>query len=153
MFDQDKACALLADGYTLRQTAEQVGVTSGAISARVLDDAHFAAQYARAMSVRADVLADEIVDIAEDGRNDWEERENKDGSTYTALNREAIERSRLRMDARKWIASKLKPKKYGDRMQSDIDLAVTVTVVNPFQIAQEVAQATIASQPAIESDT
>jgi hypothetical protein len=104
------------------------------------------------MDLRVDVMADEIIDIAEDGRNDWEERENKDGSTYTALNREAIERSRLRIDARKWTVSKLKPKKYGDRIQSDVDLSVTVTVVNPFQVAQDAAAALLSTQPAIEHD-
>ncbi len=133
-FDEAQAeqiCERIANGESLRQVAEAMAIGSPSnIIAETQKNAHFAAQYARAMDLRVDVMADEIIDIAEDGRNDWEERENKDGSTYTALNREAIERSRLRIDARKWTVSKLKPKKYGDRIQSDVDLSVTVTVVN-----------------------
>ena len=60
-------------------------------------------------------VASKTADIADDGTNDWQERQNKDGSSYIALNTEHVQRSRLRVDTRKWIASKLKPKKYGDK--------------------------------------
>ena len=79
------------------------------------DKEEFRAQYARARQNQAEVFAEEILDIADDGRNDWEEREGR-GGKYIALNREAIERSKLRVDARKWVMSKLLPKKYGDKL-------------------------------------
>jgi hypothetical protein len=60
-------------------------------------------------------LADEIIDIADDGSNDWMERELESGKTIEVLNAEHVARSRLRVDARKWVAAKLKPKKYGDK--------------------------------------
>jgi hypothetical protein len=68
----------------------------------------FAEQYAHARDSQADTLADEILDIADDGSNDYM----GDDETY---NGDAVARSKLRVDARKWIASKLKPKKYGDK--------------------------------------
>lgn len=67
-------------------------------------------QYARACEVRADAIFDEIIDIADDTSNDTISKEDRD-----IQNSEWISRSRLRVDARKWIASKLNPKKYGDK--------------------------------------
>ena len=71
-------------------------------------------RYARAMEARTELLVDEITDIADDGENDTITRTDKHGNEYEAINQEWVQRSRLRIDARKWVASKLKPKKYGD---------------------------------------
>ena len=54
----------------------------------------------------------EIFDISDDGTN---ERNGKDSEGFQ-LNGEAIQRSKLRVDTRKWALSKLVPKKYGDRL-------------------------------------
>jgi hypothetical protein len=59
-------------------------------------------------------LADELLEISDNGLNDWMER-NGEGNVGWLVNGEAIQRSKLRVDTRKWVASKLKPKKYGDR--------------------------------------
>jgi len=82
----------------------------------------FLKQYARAKEESADALAEEMLEIADDGRNDWMARNggtddegNARENTYV-LNGEHIQRSRVRIDTRKWLASKLKPKKYGDRV-------------------------------------
>ena len=87
----------------------------------------FAAQYARAKEDYAESVFEEIEEIADDGRNDWIERETKRG-TYIALNEEALGRSRLRIDARKWMLSKLMPKKYGDRIEVDANVQGEVKV-------------------------
>lgn len=93
------------------------------------DREEFRVQYARAKQEGAEVMAEEILDIADDGRNDWEEREGR-GGTYIALNREAIERSKLRVDARKWVMSKLLPKKYGDKLDVAHTGDVKISMVN-----------------------
>ena len=82
------------------------------------DEKHneFCKRYTRAREVQADFMAAEILDIADDGVNDWVERANKDGSKSTVLDNEHVQRSRLRVDTRKWLMSKLKPKKYGDKL-------------------------------------
>lgn len=78
-------------------------------------------KYARAKADQADYFAEEMIDISDEGRNDWEERENqRTGHTYIALNEEAIARSRLRIETRKWLMGKMKPKKYGDKLQQEI---------------------------------
>ncbi|CAB4121084.1 hypothetical protein UFOVP154_22 [uncultured Caudovirales phage] len=81
----------------------------------------FAEQYARAREAQADTLADELTDIADDGSNDWMERKDAEGVIIGwRENGEAVQRSRLRVDTRKWIASKLKPKKYGDKTETTL---------------------------------
>lgn len=75
----------------------------------------FQERYAQAKAECADALVEEIIDIADDGTNDWMEVHDKDGACVGyKLNGEHVQRSKLRVDSRKWIASKLKPKKYGD---------------------------------------
>ncbi len=67
----------------------------------------------RAREAQAEIRADEIVDIADDASDDL--TTDKDGKLVA--NNEHIQRSRLRVDARKWIAAKLLPKRYGDKLQ------------------------------------
>lgn len=74
----------------------------------------FLQQYTRAKEEAADAFVDEMLDISDNASNDWMEVHDKDNPGYR-LNGEAINRSRLRVDTRKWIAAKLKPKKYGER--------------------------------------
>jgi hypothetical protein len=70
--------------------------------------------YAGAREAQADKFADDIIQIADDGRNDTYETD--DG---TKTDQDVIARSRLRVDARKWLASKMAPKKYGDKLQTE----------------------------------
>lgn len=72
----------------------------------------FSEQYAKAKAESADALVEQMLDIADDGRNDT--YEDADGNQRTDT--DVIARSRLRVDTRKWIAAKLKPKKYGERV-------------------------------------
>lgn len=85
----------------------------------------FMEQYARAREMQADCLVDEILEISDDGTNDWMERRSEDEKgagvgTGWILNGEHVQRSRLRVDSRKWFASKVFPKKYGDKIQAEV---------------------------------
>jgi len=94
----------------------------------------FRDKYVRAKEAQADFLVEEILDIADNGTNDWVDRENPNGGTGKALNAEHIARSRLRVDSRKWLASKLFPKKYSDRSQVDLANADN----KPFETVQTI---------------
>ena len=72
----------------------------------------FAQKCARARDLQADVLAEQTLEIADDTSGDT--TVNADGDTV--VDHDHISRSRLRVDTRKWIAGKLKPKKYGDKL-------------------------------------
>lgn len=113
----DRICSELADGKSLRTVCKAEGLPSTQTVFRWLRTHEgFCDQYARAKDEAADVLVDEMLDIADEATNDWMEQHDKDNVGYR-LNGEAINRSRLRVDTRKWIASKLKPKKYGDKTE------------------------------------
>jgi len=75
----------------------------------------FLHMYARAKEEQADFLAEEIIEIADDGTNDYMTITKGDAS-YNVEDKEVTNRSKLRVESRKWIASKLKPKKYGDKV-------------------------------------
>jgi hypothetical protein len=82
----------------------------------VSDNVELSNKYARAREMQADYLADQIIDISDETTNDTIKTE----AGLELTNHEAIARSRLRVDARKWKASKLYPKKYADRIDSDL---------------------------------
>lgn len=92
----------------------------------------------------ADVWFEEIVDIADDSSRDMVER--PDGSK--ALDSEHVQRSKLRVDARKWAASKLAPKKYGDRLDTTVGNPDGSPIVtdDPRRIAMAVAAVFRAAQ-------
>lgn len=78
----------------------------------------YAEKYARAKEAQADFMVEEILEISDDGRNDFIESLDKDEQPMGyKLNGEHVQRSKLRVDARKWVAAKLKPKKYGDKLE------------------------------------
>ena len=78
----------------------------------------FSTQYAHAKEVQMDLMAEEILDIADDGTNDWmEKKDDEDNCIGWRENGEAVQRSKLRVDTRKWLMSKLAPKKYGEKQE------------------------------------
>ena len=86
----------------------------GVVCEKGTDLKNFSDQYELANEVRAENMFDELTEIADDGENDYMERERPDGSTFETVNAEHIQRSRLRADVRKWKLSKML-KKYGDK--------------------------------------
>jgi len=77
----------------------------------------FSDKYARAMEARAHFWAEEILDIADNASNDYIERNDPDNPGYIT-NGEAVSRSKLRVDSRKWMLSKLLPK-FSDKQTID----------------------------------
>lgn len=114
----DKICERIATSSSgLHTICKEDGMPSVATVFNWLrDNKSFLDNYTRAKDCQADFMADEILEIADDTSNDTKYTE--DGREYA--NSEWINRSRLRVDARKWIASKLKPKKYGDKLEVDL---------------------------------
>lgn len=82
-------------------------------------DARFSDQYAKACEVRAEELFDEMFEIADDATNDWMIRGSGENATEV-VNGENVQRSRLRIDTRKWALARMNPKKYGDRITNEV---------------------------------
>lgn len=72
----------------------------------------FSVKYARSKILQADILAEYCLKISDEST--YDEVENKMGESV--FNHEYVARSRLKIDTRKWLASKLLPKQYGDRL-------------------------------------
>jgi hypothetical protein len=119
----DLICALLAEGKSLRKICALEEMPS--VSTVLLwvmkgergDEAYadFSEQYRVAREAQAEYLADEIVDISDDQTQD--ELFTDEGKRV--CNAEFVMRSKLRVDARKWFASKLRPKKYGEKIHQE----------------------------------
>lgn len=108
----DEFCEHIAQGVSFLQLTKDYGFVYSTVRYWIAADAERTAKYARAREDRADKYADEIVAISDeldvvtivDGKE-----------VKLALDPVAVARNRLRVDARKWVAAKLKPRSYGDR--------------------------------------
>lgn len=113
---EQRVLDLVANGFSLRQIAERLsgtGVTfeAGYLSRWLRETTDRAARYRTAREAAAEHLATEIVQIAD--------------STLAATDPNQIASARLRMDARKWVASKLLPH-YSDRHRVDLKVGKTI---------------------------
>ena len=116
----DTICERIADGESLRAICSEDDMPNKATVFRWLaNDNKFSDQYAKARETQADSLFDEILTIADERENDVIVKE--DGTELTQ--HDVIQRARLRVDARKWMAGKLRPKVYGEKL--DIDQRTT----------------------------
>jgi hypothetical protein len=106
----DRICERLVAGESIRAICSDDGMpTWPAISKWLNEKPEFAIQYARAREDQAEALADRIIEIADDENIDAHHK-------------------RIMVDARKWVASKLKPKRYGDRAEVEHSGSVGLTV-------------------------
>jgi hypothetical protein len=109
----DYICDQIAEGRSLRSILKDADMpASSTVFKALAADREFAERYARAREVQADALFDEILDIADDSKNDT--IVDADGNIST--DQEVVARSRIRIDARKWMAGKLRPKVYGEKL-------------------------------------
>jgi hypothetical protein len=104
----------LTDGESLRAICDDDGMPSiGSVIRWARDDLEgFSARYARAREAGYVVLAEEVIAISDDGSRDY--TRDKDGREVP--DHDHINRSRLRVDSRKWLLSKMLPKVYGDKI-------------------------------------
>lgn len=111
----------MADGELLNQICRDAHMPDSRTVRRWrLDDVSgFSPRYARARTLQLEFWADELVEIADDGRNDWVERERDDGSKHIVFAGEHVQRSRLRTDTRKWMLARLLSSDYSERVKVD----------------------------------
>lgn len=113
----DTICERIAMGESLRAICRDDGMPALSTVFRWLNVVEgFSDQYARAREEQAEAFADEIVAIADEAEATVK-HEGED--VKLSLDPTAVARNRLRVDARKWVASKLKPKKYGEKVQTE----------------------------------
>lgn len=115
----DKICERMADGESLRAICKTKGMPAKRTVLRwVAADDTLAKQYAEAQLMRAEHYFDEIVEIADNGTDPA--------------------KTRVQVDARKWVLSRMNPKKYGDKMDLTANIngkieSITRRVVDPVK--------------------
>jgi hypothetical protein len=110
-----RICAEIIDGKSVRSICKMEGMPSKITVMRWLrSHEDFKELYDRACVERAEAYAEEIVDIADDGTNDYV----PDGDDGVRFDHEHVQRSKLRVEARKWICAKMKPRKYGEKVET-----------------------------------
>lgn len=124
----------IADGEPLRQICRDEGMPSYRTFYNWIDEddkliksedekvrntsLKLASRFARARDDGHDAIAEETLKIADDGTNDWMEKQDKDGRNIGwQLNGEHVQRSKLRIETRLKLLAKWNPKKYGDKME------------------------------------
>ena len=114
-----RICEDLSSGMTLSEVCRQPGMPPArTVLDWALDENHpFAPKYERARLLGYQVMADAVIDIADDSRGDVIEKTGPKGETTRVIDSENVARSRLRVEARKWILSKALPKIYGDKVE------------------------------------
>lgn len=91
----DQLCELMAEGVSAVRACKEAGVAMRTFYRWQREYPEFMAQVSRAREDQADTFADQMCDIAEFD--------------------EDVQRAKLKIDARKWVASRMKPKSWGDR--------------------------------------
>jgi hypothetical protein len=121
----DEICERLSDGESLNAICKEDRFPSEAsVRNWAIEDVDgFSSKYTRAREIQADVLVDEIIAIADEQAVCY-----TDGGTAFDPD---VNRDRLRIDARKWFASKVLPKKYGEKIQTEHTGTVQLTA-NPL---------------------
>lgn len=110
----DRIINFIEEGNSLRAALQLHDTPASELFYKWLEeDEEKSKRYARACEVRADKIVDDIIEISDNSNGDYA-GVSEDGKLI--VDGSAIQRDRLRVDARKWLASKLAPKKYGNKV-------------------------------------
>lgn len=121
----EQVCLRIEEGEPLRRILRSENAPmSQTVFYELLQDPVKNVRYARARDIYADVVAEEMLDIADSSNADVV---GTDKFGNPIVDGEAIQRSKLKVDTRKWLLSKLRPKKYGDRLEVDQKTEATIT--------------------------
>lgn len=124
----DIICERIAEGESLRAICADDGMPTKSNVFRWLSaDGSRADQYARARECQADSIFDEILHIADTPVLGQKRKTTSDGKEEVSFG-DMIEHRRLQVEARKWMAGKLRPKVYGDKLELDGKVGLTVVL-------------------------
>ena len=117
----DTICSRIANGESLRKICLDEDMPHrDTVNEWLSVNEVFSDQYVRAREEQADFMGESILEIADDTENDLIDVIGDGGEVVgTKVNSEHISRSRLRVDTRKWLMSKMAPKKYGDKITQE----------------------------------
>ena len=124
----DAICGLIEDGYSRREACGSFDTLESTFRGWLKQNTDLDAQYARSCEHRAQLWAEQMMEIADNPQIGITRTEKGDG-TVEVKHGDMIDHRRLRIDSRKWMMARILPKKYGDKVQQEHSGAVGVTVV------------------------
>ena len=135
-----RMCEQLSEGIPLREICRQEGYPAWrTVYDWMYKDEALTAAIAHSRDIGYDSLAEECLAIADDASNDWMERKSEDGESTVGweLNRDHVQRSKLRIETRLKLLAKFNPKKYGDKIVHAGDDVNPVVVKNNIDVFGE----------------
>src|SRR4029077_821269 len=121
----------MIEGVSLRAICEMSGMPSRrSIFYWLQNNGEFREKYEIARLMQVEYWAHEIIEIADDTSGDFVINERGE----RAVDHENINRARLRVDARKWLMSKLHPQRYGDRVTADVTVRREVRELSEVEL-------------------
>jgi hypothetical protein len=109
----------MKSGLSALKSCEAAGVAQTTFLRWCDDDATLAENYARAREMLIEKMAGELLEIADQPVGSLDS-----GATDSG----AVQKQRLQVDTRKWLLSKLAPKKYGDKLEVSGDAANPIAI-------------------------
>jgi hypothetical protein len=138
----DEICLRLAQGESLRSIVKDDHMPAQAnVYVWLMKHKDFQEQYTHAREEQAETHADEIVDIADETPETTPVYDKEGNQIDIKLDAGFIQWQKLRIDARKWNASKQRPKKYGDKIVHSGDDVNPVVVENNMNVFGELLKA------------
>lgn len=119
----------VSGGMTMVDAVKTLGLSLRTTYDRIDRHKAFAAMMEKAREAGFDVIANDCLAIADDTDNDYEVGEDRNGNPKIFLNKEHIQRSKLRVETRTKLLAKWHPKKYGEKLEIEQKTAsVTIPV-------------------------
>ena len=118
---RDKALDIIAEvalGEPVYKLCKSYGIGSKAFYKLLASDEGIQKAYAAAKDAALDIIAEEIIQLADECRMGVKTVKKKTGTETTTG--DMVERSRLQIDARKWLLAHLAPKRYGDKLETTL---------------------------------
>ncbi len=134
----DTICDMIATtSLGMKEICELNKIDYSTVRGWIAKETHpFSDRYTRAKDKQLELLAEEIITISDDGSNDLMLLTKPSGEQYEVENKEVVNRSKLRVESRKWLLAKLKPKIYGDavKLTGDGENPLVVNVITGIVI-------------------
>lgn len=127
----------VSSGMTMTAACATLGVVPRTIYNRINASERFAQMMEQARMDGYDAIADQVVQIADDTDNDYEEGVDRFGNPKLFPNKEHIQRSKLRAEVRMKLLAKWHPKKYGEKLEIEQKTATVAIPVGDDPIAAQ----------------
>lgn len=126
----DRICDFIIEGVPVSAICRMDGMPSQSTVYKWLRyNEEFAQKYWQARKCSVERLADEMLAIADDGKNDYMERVRRDGEVEVVADHEHMQRSALRISTRKFLLSRLSPERWGEKVKVNVDDGAAVLVI------------------------